>query len=283
MPVIPVDSLDDPRVAPYRALKDRELARSGDRFIAEGEHVVRRLIESDYPVESLLLARKRAAAVAPLAPPDVPAYVVDDALIHGVVGYKFHSGVMAVGRRKPPLSLDAFMAARAAAQRLTLVVLPDIANTENLGSLVRITAAFGADALVLGQHSCDPFWRQAVRVSMGTIFSLPLVRSDDLLADLHALRGRWGVELAAAVVGESAEPLAHARRGERLGLLFGNEAQGLGADYVAACHRRVTIPMHLGTDSLNVAVAAAVFLYHFTGDAGGRSVAAPAPDLPTPV
>jgi tRNA G18 (ribose-2'-O)-methylase SpoU len=269
MPIVPISSLDDPGVSPYRDLKDRELARGGDRFIAEGEHVVRRLLASDFPVESLLVARRRADEVAPLAPPDVPVYVVDDPLVHQVVGFKFHSGVIAVGRRKSPLTLDAFMAAAAGRTRMTLVVLPDIANTDNMGALIRISAAFGADALILGRHCCDPFWRQSVRVSMGTIFSLPLVRSADTLRDLAALRERWQVQLAAAVVDDpAAEPLAASRRPDRLALLFGNEAQGLGKDYVLTCQRRLTIPMHLGTDSLNVAVAAAVFLYHFTGEAG---------------
>src|SRR5205085_8350575 len=55
MPVHPVNSLDDPRVAPYRNLKDRELARQGGRFIAEGEHLIRRLLASDYKTESVLL------------------------------------------------------------------------------------------------------------------------------------------------------------------------------------------------------------------------------------
>jgi tRNA G18 (ribose-2'-O)-methylase SpoU len=164
MPVIPVDSLDDPRVAHYRNLKDRELARDGDRFIAEGEQVVRRLLGSDYPAESLLLARRRADEIAPLAPPGLPVYVVDDALVHQIVGFKFHSGVMAVGRRKPAEPLDALLSRVARKPRLTLVVLPDIANTDNMGALVRISAAFGADALVVGQHCCDPFWRQSVRV-----------------------------------------------------------------------------------------------------------------------
>ena len=264
MPVVSVPTLDDPRLAPYRNLKDRELARGGDRFIAEGEHVVRRLLASDYPVESLLLTRRRAEEVAPLAPSEVPVYVADDSLVHQVVGFKFHSGVMGVGRRKPGVSVGAWMAEVRSRERLTLVVLPDIANTENLGSLVRIGAAFGADAVVLGRQCCDPFWRQSIRVSMGTVFSLPILRSDDLLRDLGDLRTRHDVELAAAVVGADAQPLAASHRRDRLALLFGNEAQGLSAEYVRACDRRVTIPMHLGTDSLNVAVAAAVFLYHFT-------------------
>src|SRR6266480_2622007 len=133
MPAIPVPSLDDPRLAPYRNLKDRELAREGDRFIAEGEHVVRRLLESDFDVDSLLLARRRQGEVAPLAPPGVPVYVVDDPLVHQIVGFKFHSGVMAVGRRKARVTLDSLMERMHNRARLTLVVLPDIANTENLG------------------------------------------------------------------------------------------------------------------------------------------------------
>src|SRR5207237_10554056 len=116
------------------------------------------------PLASLLLARRRADEIAPLAPAGVPVYVVDDPLVHQVVGFKFHSGVMGVGRRKAPVALRSFLEGTLSRQRLTLVVLPDVANTENMGSLVRISAAFGADALVLGRHCCDPFWRQSVRV-----------------------------------------------------------------------------------------------------------------------
>lgn len=258
---IHIDDLDDPRLAPYRGLKERELARAGGRFIAEGEYVVRRLLESDFPAESVLVARRRLAELAAVVPPAVPLYVVPDALVPAVVGYKFHAGVLAVGRRKPPTPLEA-VAGKAG--RLTLVVCPEVAGTDNMGALVRISAGFGADAIVLGERCCDPFFRQSVRVSMGAVFRLPIVRSQNLLGDLGRLRPEWGVELAAAVLDEGAEPLCRALRPERFGVLFGNEAHGLSPEHAAACDRRVTIPMKLGTDSLNVAVAAGVFLYHFT-------------------
>jgi tRNA G18 (ribose-2'-O)-methylase SpoU len=99
---------------------------------------------------------------------------------------------------------------------------------------------------------------------MGNIFSVPVVRSEDLHADLRRLRERWGVELIATVVDEKAESLATARRPRRVALLLGNEAQGLSEDDVRLCDRRVTIPMARGTDSVNVSVAAGIFLYHFT-------------------
>jgi tRNA G18 (ribose-2'-O)-methylase SpoU len=262
MPVFPVDTLDDPRIAHYRGLKDRDLARRGDLFIAEGDYVVRRLLASAFPTVSVLLSRRRVEHILPLVPSDVPVYVGEDALIKQVLGFKFHTGVIAVGRRLPSPSLGQVFEGRDGP--MTVVVCPEIANSDNMGSIIRISAAFGADAMVLGERCHDPFWRQSVRVSMGAVFTLPLVRSENLLEDLRAMRERWGVELVATVVGEDAEPLASAPRPARLGLLFGNEAQGLSPEHVAACQRRVTIPMKLGTDSLNVAVSAAVFLYHFT-------------------
>jgi tRNA G18 (ribose-2'-O)-methylase SpoU len=257
-----IESLDDPRVWHYRDLKDRALDRSGRWFIAEGEHVVRRLLATDFEVESVFLSEKHVEEITPLVPEPVPVYAASPRLMEGVLGFKFHSGVIACGKRKPPRTIDQVIPKDR--ERLTLVACPDISNVENIGSIVRLCAGFGVDALILGEHSHDPFWRQSVRVSMGTIFSLPIVQSGNLLHDLARLRDEWGVELVATVLDETAEPLSSADRAARFGLLFGNEAQGLDAAHVAACDRRVTIPMKLGTDSLNVAIAAGIFLYHFT-------------------
>lgn len=259
MTPVRITSPDDPRISAYRELKDRELARQGERFIAEGEHVVRRLLRSTYPTESVLLSARRVDELAPLVPEGVPVYVADDPVLHATVGFKFHSGVIACGRRKPGPTIE--QVAADTARPLTLVICPEIANTENLGVLIRIAAAFGVDAMVLGERTCDPFWRQAVRVSMGAVFSLPIIRSSDIRRDLRRLREEWAVELMATVLEPDAEPLTEIHRGRRLGLLFGNEAQGLSTEHIAECQRRITIPMKLGTDSLNVAVAAGIFLY----------------------
>ncbi len=259
-----VENLNDRRLWPYRELKERALDRSGGFFIAEGEHVVRRLLASDFDVESVFLSEKRAD-VGPDVRAGVPVYVAPHAVMQQVLGFKFHSGVIACGRRKRRQTIDEVVPKDA--ERLTLVVCPDIANAENIGSIIRLSAGFGADALILGERCHDPFWRQSVRVSMGTVFSLPLVHTDDLLCDLSRLRDEWGVEFTATVLKADAEPLTRATRTARFGLLFGGEAQGLEPAYADVCQRHVTIPMKLGTDSLNVAVAAGISLYHFTRDA----------------
>src|SRR5437763_16676977 len=97
MGIISIESLSDPRVEAYRNLKDRELERRGKRFIAEGEHLVRRLLGSAIPAESLLLADRRAAEIAALAPPELPVYVVSQAMMNDILGLRFHSGGMACG------------------------------------------------------------------------------------------------------------------------------------------------------------------------------------------
>ena len=261
MPLISITNPDDARLAPYREMKDRDLAKHGPLFIAEGVQVVRRLLASDFPCESILTTAKRAEEMAGLAPPTVPIYLATDTVVNATIGFKFHQGVLACGRRKASPTIDDVCSGK---DRLTLVICPDLANTENLGILIRIAAGFGVDAMILGERSCNPFYRQSVRVSMGTIFSLPIVESNGLLSDLQRLRERYGVDLVATVLDEAAEPLGQAERPPNLAILFGTEAQGLTTEQVAACQRRVTIPMKHGTDSLNVYVAAGIFLYHFT-------------------
>jgi tRNA G18 (ribose-2'-O)-methylase SpoU len=256
---------DDPRLEPFTALKDRDIARQGGRFIAEGEHLLRRLLASAYETESVLLSQRRARELAPLVQPAIPVYVATAALMNRVVGFKFHSGVLACGLRGPRRTLKEVLPKDR--PRLRVVICEDINNAENLGSIIRVAAGFGGDALLLGERCVDPFFRQCVRVSMGTLFHLPLVQSQNLVADLATLRDEWNIELIATVATADGVPLTGALSSPRMGILFGGEAHGLTQAAIAACHRRITIPMQLGTDSLNVAVAAGIFLYHFCSGA----------------
>jgi tRNA G18 (ribose-2'-O)-methylase SpoU len=153
-----------------------------------------------------------------------------------------------------------------AAERAIVTVCQEITNPENVGTLIRVSAAFGARAMVLGERCCDPFFRQSIRVSMGTIFALPIIRSQNLLRDLDELADRGGFERLAAVLSVDAQPLRDVRPPARAAVVFGSEAQGLDPATIRHCDRKVTIPMRRGTDSLNVAIAAAVFLYQLTAD-----------------
>jgi tRNA G18 (ribose-2'-O)-methylase SpoU len=261
MPLIPITTIDDPRLASYRDLTQRNLTRQSGLFIAEGQKVVERLIASDFEVASLLAEQLYAERYAPQLPPETPIYVVSRDQLETTIGFNFHRGVLACGRRKPAPPIADFIA-RLPGTRSTLVVCPDVQDPTNLGSIIRSTAAFGCDAILLGSLCADPFSRRVLRVSMGTALHLPILECHDLTADLRHLASQH-YELVATVIDSTAEPLSSSQRTDRLALLLGSEAHGLSPEYLALAHRRVTIPMQLGTDSLNVSIAAAVFLYHF--------------------
>jgi len=254
-----VDLATDPRIAPFTSLKDRDIAREHGLFIAEGEHLLQRLIGSALKTDRILLSDRRVDEIAPMVPADVPIYVATDAMMRDIIGHKFHSGVIAAGVRPSAKGIDQVVPRDR--ERLTIVVLPEIANAENLGALFRIAAGFGADAVLLGERSADPYWRQCVRVSMGNVFKMPIAHSTNIVKDLQRLHDEWGVNIVGTVLAERAESLSGFIRDAKTAVLFGNEAQGLDATQIAACDRLVTIPMNLGTDSLNVAMAAGIVMY----------------------
>lgn len=262
MPRIAIESLDDPRVRMYRHLKASNLLRDGRLFIAEGTKLVERLLASDFQTESVLIAERREAEWGPKVPPDVPLYVVPQEVGEQLTGFNFHVGVLACGVRQPDRLLDDTLPRDTA--RLTVVICPNCDNPENLGAIIRIGSAFGIDALLLGRSCCDPFSRRVLRVSMGSALWLPIIESPDLERDVRRLREEWKLELIATVLDDTATPLSNAVRTNRTGLLFGNEADGLDEHWQSLCDHRLKIPMRPGTDSLNVAVAAGIFLHHFT-------------------
>lgn len=269
MPVITIDSLDDPRVEPYRNLKMKNLQRGGQYFIAEGKKVVERLLLSPYQTASVFISRKRLPEWEGKVPTDVPLYVAEQEVVSALVGFDFHVGVVGCGVRNPKTSVEGLLDANA--PRMTVVACPACDNPENMGAIVRISAAFGVDALLLGKGCCDPFGRRVVRVSMGTTFSLPIVECSDLSRDLWRLKQEMGFELGATILDEDAEELDRAKRPPRFGVLMGNEDAGLDSSWVGLCDRKLTIPMCRGTDSLNVAVATGIVLHHLTRSANFSS------------
>jgi tRNA G18 (ribose-2'-O)-methylase SpoU len=252
---ISVDDVDDPRLADYRHLKDRDLSAEGGRFIAESARVVRRLCESGLCVHSILVTPPRLASLGDvLGTLDCPVYVAAQSLLNEIAGFHVHRGCLAVGERPRSATVPA------GAQ--TVVVLEDLVDADNLGGCVRNAAAFGADALVLSPRCADPFYRKAIRVAIGATFTMPIVRLAAWPDDLRDLKQRFGFALLGAVLDPNATPLGAVDCPPKVALLLGSEGPGLSPAARAACDRLITIPMAPGADSLNVATAGAVALFH---------------------
>lgn len=252
-------TLDDPRLEPYLHLKRTNLTRWSGRFIAEGEKVVERLLASRFAVESVLVSDRRQDFLDRV-PDQVKAFVLPQEECERLTGYEFHQGVLACGVRADSPKLSSILPSEGCA---TIAVAPKMTDPDNLGTLLRLSAAFGVCAVILGPGSADPLSRRTLRVSMGAALAVPVVEATGLFAMLRDLKAAR-VELVATVLDPRAEPLLTATRPERIAVLFGNEAHGLSREEIAACDRAVTIPMAAAADSLNVSAAAAIFLYHFT-------------------
>lgn len=260
MPVEMVTDLNDPRLEPYRNLKATNRTRWSNQFIAEGSLVVERLLASRFKVQSVLVSQRLLRHLPAGISAECPIYLLEHALAEQLVGYAFHTGVLACGLRLPNPPIEALIPEGG---RFGLfAVCPHVSDPENVGAMIRLCAGFGLAGLILGTGCADPFSRRVLRVSMGTALTLPIVESADLRPDLLRLRHEFGFELCASVLDHAAESLELFVPKTRMALLFGNEKHGLDPRWIELCERKLTIPMAAGADSLNVAVAAGIFFHH---------------------
>ena len=257
MPVLPVDSADDPRIADFRALTDLELRIRWEPpnglFIAEGELVIRRALRAGYRLRSILVDEKRTDQFADL-PDDAVVYAASPAVLESITGFHVHRGVLASFHRRPLPSLPELLSG---ARRLA--VLEGLNTHTNLGALFRSAAALGIDAAVLSPNCADPLYRRAVRVSMGEVFAIPYAKAD-AWPDALKVVSAAGFRLLALTPGDDSVPLQELSAADRRrpALMLGAEGPGLTRAALAAADVRVAIPMQNGVDSLNVATAAAI-------------------------
>ena len=257
----PITDFDDPRLRPYRNMKRQEDQAEEEIFIAEGEKVTRRLLESPLRVLSVVLPPKWVEPYRPLLEKrgnDAPVFTAEKDVLEKMTGFTFYQGVMAVGRIPPPLPVEQVLAS--APRPLLLAAVDGLSNAENMGVLVRNAAAFGAQALITGETCCPPYLRRAVRSSMGTIFKMPVVYATGLAPMLRRLRSA-GIRCIAAHPHTDRRTVFEADFTGDCCVVFGSEGLGLSPEVRDACDEAVLVPMHNDVDSLNVGSASAVFLF----------------------
>jgi tRNA G18 (ribose-2'-O)-methylase SpoU len=256
-----ISSFDAPELAPYRTLRRSAEHQAQGIFVAEGDKVVQRLLESCFPVVSVVLPENRLEEFRPLLASrteDITVYLADRKFLVTLTGVELFQGVLAVGKIPRTLSLENLLAQSPSPKLFAAV--DGLTNAENIGLLVRNCAAFGAQGLLVGETCSSPFLRRAVRNSMGAIFELPVVETARLVQSLRELRSR-GIRCIAAHPHTDKKILSQADFTKDCCIVFGSEGSGISAAALAACDEAVAIPMPPKIDSLNVSAAAAVFLY----------------------
>ncbi len=264
MPVIALTSLEDPRLAVYRHLKTSNAGRDARAFVVEGAKLVDRLLSSPFTVLSALADTNHCGMIEPRLSPDVPLFVLPRPALRELIGYEFHQGVLASGRRGTFQNFDTLMADPR--PRRTIVVCPSLNNPENLGTILRLADVFDVEAVLVGPSCPDPFSRRVLRVSMGFALWRSVFVLDDLIGACERLRARAGFAILGAVATSGAEPFDARPRPDRSLLVLGHEATGIDGAWIKACDRAITVPMRPGAESLNVAVATGVLLHHFQRD-----------------
>jgi tRNA G18 (ribose-2'-O)-methylase SpoU len=257
-----VDNLDLPELAPYRTMKRPVEHCTQGIFVAEGEKLLRRMLESRFEVVSALMPERWLPSFEPLLqarPENVPVYLVDKKqVLESLIGFSMFQGVMGVGKIPKRATLEALLGIKK--QQRLFVAADALSNAENIGVLVRNAAAFDADGFLVGETSSSPYLRRAVRNSMGTIFQLPIVEPPSLVEALKTLRTN-GIQCVAAHPHASGKTLWQADLKQDCCIVFGSEGHGIRPEVLGVCDEAVAIPMPPTVDSLNVGSASAAFLY----------------------
>lgn len=267
MPVHRLSDLSSARLDPYRNLRTTNLTRISGRFIAESKPLVQRLVASGMALDSVLIDEKYLDEAVGWLPPGTDLFVVSGEQVSELIGFAFHRGYLACGIRPNFKSLEEGSEAFELNSKWLGVLLVGLQDPENMGSIFRTCAALGIVDVLIGPECVDPFARRVLRVSMGNAFKLRFMDVSDPLAALEYCHGK-GIESIAACLAKTSEELSFFRRRDAGLVVFGNEAHGLPESIQFAASRSVRIDMALGTDSLNVSVAAGIILHNLARNQG---------------
>ena len=262
MEPIRIDDPDDGRVAAYRDIRERDLVGRQGRFVAEGKVVLDVLLGSGrFEPESVLILENRLDGLGEVLrklPAHVPVYVASCTVMDRIAGFPMHRGVLAIGLKGQAPAPQDLLAALPV--RALVLVLVGIANHDNIGSIFRNAAAFGADAVFIDATCCDPLYRKAIRVSVGAALKVPFAAFGEAGHFTEALERQGFVQYALSPRGRI--DLRQAPHAERVALYLGTEGEGLPEALLSRLDS-LRIGMAEGFDRLNVAAASAVALHHF--------------------
>ena len=261
MPVVEISDIADPRLTDFAhrtdvALKNGSTAEHG-LYIAESALVLERALRAGHRPRSVLALGGTVDEAVALVGDEVPVYSGPGDLLAELTGYILHRGLIASMHRPPLPSVQSLLE-----NARRVVILENVVDPTNVGAIFRSVAAIGADAVLVTPRCSDPFYRRAIRVSMGTVLQVPWTRTGDWASTRELLTAN-GFHVAALALTDDAVSLRSfaATAPEKVALVLGTEGEGLTPEAIAAADTVVQIPMAHGIDSLNVAATAAVAMY----------------------
>lgn len=250
----------------YTSLNEAQLLHyyepNGGIFIAESPKVIERALDAGCQPVSFLMEKKHVQTQGREILercPDVPVYVAKPEILAQVTGYQLTRGMLCAMKRPDLLPVE-----EVCKHAKRIAILENVVNPTNVGAIFRSAAALGMDAVLLTGGCADPFYRRAIRVSMGTVFQIPWTYIEGKTCawpeeGISCLR-KMGFKTAAMALKKESVSIddENLLAEEKLAVILGTEGDGLATDTIADCDYTVLIPMAHGVDSLNVAAASAV-------------------------
>ena len=264
--IVEVTDLTRPELDVFTRLTEAQLRNRLEPekgiFIAESPKVIARALDAGCVPVSLLMERRHIdgdAADIIARCGEVPVFTAEREVLAQLTGFALTRGVLCAMRRPKLPSVEELCA-----EAHRVAVLEGIVDPTNVGAIFRSAAALHMDAVLVTPTCCDPLYRRAARVSMGTIFQVPWTRIGERAADwphpgLERLK-KLGFQTAAMALSDRAVSIEDPvlQEADRLAIVLGTEGDGLAEETIARCDHTVCIPMSHGVDSLNVAAASAV-------------------------
>lgn len=253
-----IDNLSDYRIEAFKDLKQKAILNSNINsaeiyFIAEGEKVVSRILNSNYKILSVFALEqyysKYEALINKHEIPQSMRFYCNKELMNQVIGFKVHTGIMAKVKQPNFVELSDL--------ETPIVILNSIVNSENVGSIVRNAAAFNIKSLIFDNSTSSPYLRRAVRVSMGNVINIKIHKSNDLISTINTLKA-MGIEVISAELSDKALNINEHPIYKNSAIILGNEGNGIEQAVLDVSSKIIFIPINPEVPSLNVAATSAI-------------------------
>jgi tRNA G18 (ribose-2'-O)-methylase SpoU len=253
--MIEITDIDDIRISEFKNLKKN--LNNINSFIADGEKVVLKLLNSDLEILKIFSKKEFILENIDLIYTKISnnnIFYADKQLLADIIGFRLHTGVMALAVSKEMTTLEKFSG--------NIVILNNIIDAENVGSIIRNCIGFGFLNIILDKQSAYLYLRRTVRVSMGAVFKINYLYTDNLIDIIKHLKQKKYTIISIENTYNS-ENLFDYTKQSNIVLIFGNESKGICTDILEMSDKILQIPITKSIDSLNVSNASAIALNYF--------------------
>lgn len=254
-----ITSRKNARIVSVCALSDKKSRDRQGLFITEGIKLLRELLDENIKIRELFFTgrakEKYQSEILCAVSCGTCAFEVTDEVYSKMSSEKNPEGILAAAEK-----FSVFDSVCDMPQEKGFVVLDAVQNPSNVGTVIRTASALGVSNIVLGAGCADIFGSKTVRAAMGALFKVNICVADDLSEQIKMLKEN-GVRVFGAALCPDSKAITEISFLPSDAIVLGNEGNGISQEILSLCTQKVIIPMHLGTESLNAASAATIFIW----------------------